>query len=279
MASSQESVQKSIQAVMFRHNITILGDGKEVIVFGHGFGCDQDIWRHVAPAFSAQYQVILFDYMGCGKSDLNYYQADRYSSLQAYADDLVMICECLDLKNAWFVGHSVSGAIAMLASIQKPDLFKKIIAIGPSPRYLNDPPDYIGGFDSADISMMLEMMERNYFEWTENLAPIIVGSTGSTAHINELRNIFSKSDPLISKKFALVTFYCDIRSSLKEVPVPVSILYCLEDVIVPVEVIRFLQKNLRDCKVTELAASGHYPQLINPNAVIEALRSEVSCGI
>lgn len=280
MSYSQVSIQAydRVKTLIHRHNITISGDGKETLVFGHGFGCDQDIWQHVAPAFLANYRIVLFDYLGCGKSDLRAYDAERYSNLQAYADDLVELCEALNLENVYFVGHSVSGAIAMLASIQKPELFQKIIAIGPSPRYLNEPPHYFGGFDSTDISTMLEMMERNYFEWTEYLAPIVIGSTEDENNIHELKQSFLRADPFISKKFAVVTFYCDIRSQLKCIPVPVTILYCLEDVIVPVEVINFLKSNIPNCKVIELDASGHYPQLINPDSVIQAVQKEISCG-
>ena len=280
MSYSQESVQVSdtVRALVHRHNITILGEGKDTLIFGHGFGCDQQIWQYVAPTFLADYKVVLFDYMGCGKSDLRAYDAERYNNLQAYADDLIELCEALDLENVYFVGHSVSGAIAMLASIQRPELFQKIIAIAPSPHYLNEPPDYFGGFDSSDISTMLEMMERNYYEWTEYLAPVVIGNTGDENNVNELKRSFLRSDPFISKKFAMVTFYCDIRQHLKYIPVPVTILYCLEDVVVPVEVIEFLQSNIPNCKVMELDASGHYPQLINPETVIQAVQKEISCG-
>lgn len=261
-----------------KHNITILGDGEETLVFGHGFGCDQEIWHHVTPAFLDNYRVVLFDYMGCGKSDLSSYNSARYNNLQAYADDLVFLCKTLELKEVYFVGHSVSGAIAMLASIHNPDLFRKIIAIGPSPRYLNEPPDYIGGFTAADIASMLDMMERNYFGWAEYLAPIVIGDQEDSSNINELKLSFLRADPFISKQFAIVTFYCDIRSQLKDIPVPVTILYCLEDVIVSVEVIDFLHISIPDCKVIKLDASGHYPQLINPNTVIRAVQKEIGFG-
>lgn len=264
--------------VIRRHNVTILGEGEQTLVFGHGFGCDQQIWQHVAPEFAANFRVVLFDYMGCGQSDLRMYDAGRYRNLQAYADDLVSICSGLRLENIYFVGHSVSGAIAMLASIQRPELFRKIIAIGPSPHYLNEYPDYVGGFEAADITAMLDMMERNYFEWTEYLAPIAIGSQDNLDTVKELKQSFLRADPSILKKFAVVTFYCDIRQQLADVPVAVTILYCLEDVIVPVEVVHYLQSKIPNCKVIELDASGHYPQLINPHAVIHAVQKEIDCG-
>jgi len=262
-----------------RYNLTVLGQGETCIVFGHGFGCDQTIWRYVAPAFNAGYRVVLFDYVGCGKSDLTAYNPDHYSNLQAYADDLLELCASLSLQQVYFVGHSVSGAIAMLASIKDPALFKKIIAIGPSPCYQNQAPDYIGGFDAADIDAMLDMMDRNYFEWTDYLAPIVIGEQGDSTNITELKNSFLRADPNISKKFAAVTFYCDIRQQLKEVLVPVTVLYCCEDVIVPLEVVAYLQQQLPYCKAVELDATGHYPQLINPNAVITAIAKEISLAV
>ncbi|MDP5036044.1 MAG: alpha/beta hydrolase [Alishewanella sp.] len=262
--------------VIRRHNIAIHGEGEQTLVFGHGFGCDQDIWQHVTPAFYAQYRVVLFDYIGCGKSDLGAYNKKRYNHLQAYADDLLQLCQSLQLNNIIFVGHSVSGAIALLASIKQPTLFKKIIAIGPSPRYLNDPPAYFGGFEASDIAGMLAMMELNYFEWSNYLAPKVIGQTDDAKSVDELKLSFMRSDPVISLQFANVTFYCDIRPQLPAVSVPVTILYCLEDIIVPVQVIEYLQQHIPNAKIMELAASGHYPQLINPGAVIAAIRKEIS---
>lgn len=278
MPSSHPAVFSSVSAnaVMRRHNVSVIGEGPTTLVFGHGFGCDQQIWQHVAPAFQSGYKVVLFDYVGCGHSDLRVYNKEHYHHLQAYADDLVTICTELALDNIYFVGHSVSGAIAMLASISTPGLFQKIIAIGPSPRYLNDLPDYVGGFDAADISALLDMMERNYFEWTDYLAPKVIGSPDDTEHINELKLSFLRADPVISKTFASVTFYSDIRAQLPEITVPVTVLYCSEDIIVPLEVIDFMQQNIPRCRVIALDASGHYPQLINPAAVIRAVEKEIA---
>lgn len=260
-----------------KHNVSILGEGPKTIIFGHGFGCDQQIWQHVAPAFAAEYKLVLFDYMGCGKSDLSAYNAEHYNNLQAYADDLIALCSTLQLEACYFVGHSVSGAIAMLAAIGRPQLFKKIIAIGPSPHYLNEPPHYQGGFNQDDIVAMLDMMDRNYFEWTDYLAPLVIGAAEDASNINELKQTFLRADPVISKKFAVVTFYSDIRQQLKLVPIPVTILYCLEDVIVPLEVIHFLQQHIPQCKISALDATGHYPQLINPQAVIDAIQKDINC--
>lgn len=265
----------TVADVIQRHNIVIHGDGPQTLVFGHGFGCDQDIWQHVAPAFYQQYRVVLFDYIGCGKSDLGAYNKQQYNHLQAYADDLLLLCQSLQLDKITFVGHSVSGAIALLASNKQPELFEKIIAIGPSPRYLNDLPEYFGGFDASDIAGMLNMMELNYFEWSNYLAPMVVGQSNDSQNVNELKLSFMRADPVISLQFANVTFYSDIRPQLSKVSVPVSILYCLEDIIVPLQVIEFLQQAIPTAKIVQLDASGHYPQLINPAAVINAIEKEI----
>lgn len=261
-----------------RFNVTVHGNGEQTLVFGHGFGCDQDIWQHVAPAFYAKYQVVLFDYIGCGKSDLAAYDKKHYNNLQAYADDLLLLCQALSLNNIIFIGHSVSGAIALLASITQPAIFTKIIAIGPSPRYLNDPPAYIGGFEASDIAEMLTMMELNYFEWSNYLAPQVIGQGGDADDIDELKLSFMRSDPVISLHFANVTFYSDIRSQLSAVTVPVIIFYCLEDIIVPLQVIDYMQHNIPNARSVQLEASGHYPQLINPAAVVTAIKQEIAGG-
>lgn len=283
--NTESESANDIQKVMRQFNIRILGNGPQTLIFGHGFGCNQDVWQHVAPAFEKNYRVILFDYIGCGQSELKAYSAEKYSSLQAYADDVVMICQTLQLHNSHFVGHSVSGAIAMLASIKAPTLFSQIIAISPSPCYVNDLPDYVGGFNAEDIAQLLDMMDRNYFEWTEYLPPIVVGSAAENDSVdevtleqgcNELKAHFIKSDPEICKKFAEVTFLSDIRSKLSFIPVPVVVLYCVEDVVVPVEVIDYLRRHIPQYREQQLSATGHYPQLIYPSAVINVLKEEIA---
>lgn len=259
-----------------QHYVHHLGAGSEqsdrpTLILGHGFGCDQQIWAPVAQILAEQYSLVLFDHMGCGRSDMSAYDAQRYTDLSAYADDLVNLVQSLGLEQPIFVGHSVSGAIGWLASLKAPQLFSQIIAIGPSPRYLNDLPDYVGGFEEQDVQEMLDLMERNHFEWAGYLAPIVMGAGDRPALADELRQTFLNADPAMSRRFAYATFMSDIRQDLPKVNVPTLILYCEEDVIVPADVISYLQRTLSDCSVRKLNASGHYPHMSNPNVVAQAI--------
>lgn len=259
-----------------QHYVQYLGEPSQqslrpTLILGHGFGCDQQIWAAVAQILAEQYSLVLFDHMGCGRSDISAYDAQRYTSLDAYADDLVNLVQSLQLEQPVFIGHSVSGAIGWLASLKAPQLFSQIIAIGPSPRYLNDLPDYLGGFEEQDVQEMLDLMERNHFEWAGYLAPIVMGAADRPALAEELRQTFLNAEPAISRRFARATFMSDIRQDLPKVKVPTLILYCDEDVIVPLSVIEYLQRTLPRCSVKKLQASGHYPHISNPSVVAQAI--------
>lgn len=275
MINRQSLSNPVVADLIKKHDVVFMGQGRDILLFGHGFGCDKSIWNSVAPAFFAKHSVILFDYMGSGNSDLTQYSAEHYNGLESYADDVITLCNALELSNIIFVGHSVSGAIGMLASIAQPDLFKKLITIGPSPRYINENPDYFGGFDENDVMGLLEMMQLNYFEWANYLAPIVVGNADSPEYTQRLKQSFLSSDPVISCSFARVTFLSDIRTQLAKVSIPVDVLYCLNDAIVPLEVIEYLKNNLPNCTTYELDATGHYPQITNPAAVIAGIQRSI----
>ena len=161
------------QQVLSRNNVRVFGSGTQPMLFAHGFGCDQNMWRFVAPAFADDYKIVLFDYVGAGKSDLGAYDAQRYSSLEGYAQDVLDICEALELEKVIFVGHSVSSMVGVLAARREPERFAHLILVGPSPRYINDPP-YVGGFERADIEGLLETMDKNYIGWANYLAPAVM---------------------------------------------------------------------------------------------------------
>lgn len=259
-----------------RHNVRHLGLSPEqthrpTLILAHGFGCDQQIWKATAEILGREYPLVLFDHMGCGRSDKSAYDPDRYTNLSAYAEDLVGLVQSLGLDQPVLVGHSVSGAIGWLASLKAPQLFRQVIAIGPSPRYVNDPPDYIGGFEEHDVQEMIDLMERNHFEWAGYLAPIVMSNGDRPALADELRQTFLNADPDISRRFAQSTFMSDIRQELPYVTVPTLILYCDEDVIVPTDVMAYLQRTLPNCTVQKLNASGHYPQMSNPEEVARSV--------
>lgn len=241
-----------------------MGNGPETIVFAHGFGCDQEMWRYIVPDFVERYQVVLFDYVGSGKSQIEAYDPEKYSSLQGYANDVLDVIEALNLKDVVFVGHSVSGMIGVLASIQKPEYFKSLIMIGPSPRYINDLPEYYGGFSRADIDELLQMMQLNFIGWAGYLAPIVMQNHERAELSAQLEQTFCSRDPRIARQFAEVTFLSDCRDKLSDVSVPSLILQCADDSIAPVEVGNYLHAHLNNSTLWRMTAKGHYPQLSQP---------------
>ncbi len=262
---------KQSQSVLSRNNVSITGKGKKPMVFAHGFGCDQHMWRHLVPAFENDFKIILFDYVGAGKSDITAYNPERYSSLQGYAQDVLDICEALDLQDVIFVGHSVSAMIGLLAANKEPRYFNRLIMVGPSPGYINDG-DYIGGFERRDIEGLLETMEKNYIGWANFLAPAIMGHKERPHLGEELAESFCSTDPVIARQFAQATFFSDNRRDLKQVKVPSLVLQCSDDIIAPLSVGAFLEKNLPHSTVKVMKATGHCPHLSEPEETITLIR-------
>lgn len=258
--------------VLLRNNVTLLGQGTQPMLFAHGFGCDQNMWRFLTPAFEKDYKLILFDYVGSGKSDLNAYTLDRYSNLNGYVEDVLEICEALDLTNIIFVGHSVSSMIGVLASIQAPHRFDRLILVAPSPRYINELPHYWGGFERSDIEDLLDMMDKNYIGWANFLAPVIMKNEERPELINELETSFCSTDPVIARRFAEVTFYSDNRSDLPHVTVPSLIMQCSEDAVAPLEVGYYLHRYLPQSNLQIMKATGHCPHMSHPSESIELIK-------
>ncbi len=259
--------------VVVRNNVKIIGKGQKPILFAHGFGCDQNMWRYITPAFEELYQIILFDYVGSGNSDLNAYQSDKYQSLQGYKQDVLDIIEALGLQQVIFIGHSISSMIGLLASIERPDYFEKLIMIGPSPRYLNDDNGYVGGFELSDITEILDMMEMNFSGWASFLAPIAMNNPDSPKLTKELEQTFNSANPLIAREFAEVTFLSDHRGDLTKasVSVPILIMQCSDDSIVPIEVGEYLHNHLKASTFRLMTAKGHYPHISHPEETIQLI--------
>ncbi|MDI2589664.1 alpha/beta hydrolase [Psychrobacillus sp. NEAU-3TGS] len=266
------------QDVLFRNNVNISGKGTRTMLFAPGFGCDQNMWRLVAPAFEENYRIILFDYVGSGKSDYNAYDPSKYSDLYGYANDLVEICAALDLKEITFVGHSVGSTIGMLASIQKPNLFEHLIMIGPSPRYLNDQPDYNGGFEREELEGLIDMMEMNYIGWSNYLSKVIMKNPDRPELSKELEESFCSTDPTVARQFAIATFFSDNREDLKKVLVPSLILQCSEDVIAPIEVGNYMNRHLPKNTLCFMEATGHCPHMSHPEETIRLIREYLTVG-
>lgn len=258
--------------ILKRNNVHIVGSGKQFMIFAHGYGCDQHVWEALIPAFEQDYKIVLFDYVGAGESDLTAYDAKRYSSLHGYAQDVLEICEGLNIQDAIFVGHSVSSMIGVLAANQKPGLFSKLIFLGPSPCYLNKG-DYHGGFEKSDLDGLFEMMDNNYLGWAKALAPQIMAN-GDRPELGEtLTNSFCATDPEIAKQFARVTFLSDNREDLPKLSVPSLTLQCSSDIIAPMEVGKYIEKHTPGNVIKVLNATGHCSHMSAPEETIAAIKA------
>jgi sigma-B regulation protein RsbQ len=259
--------------VLIRNNVNIQGT-RQPIIFAHGFGCDQNMWRFVSPAFESDYQVILFDHVGAGNSDPKAYSPRKYTSLSGYAQDILEIIQTLELKDIIFVGHSVSSMIGVLAAIEKPEVFSKLVLVGPSPCYINDADnDYVGGFDRKDIEGLLESLDSNYLGWSATMAPVIMGNSHNPDLGEELTNSFCRTNPEIAKQFARATFLSDNRQDLKKLEVPALILQCSDDVIAPIIVGEYVAKNIKHGTFHQMQAAGHCPNLSAPEETIAAIKN------
>jgi sigma-B regulation protein RsbQ len=262
--------------VLARNNVKVAGGGTQPMLFAHGFGCDQNMWRFVAPAFADDYKLVLFDYVGSGKSDLSAYDAERYATLDGYAQDVLDVCHALDLRDVVFVGHSVSAMVGVLAARREPERFAHLIMIGPSPRYLNDPPEYAGGFERSDIEGLLDTMDKNYIGWANHLGPAIMANADRPELSEELTESFCSTDPVIARRFAEATFFADNRRDLAEVHVPALVLQCAEDIIAPREVGEYVHRALPGSTLRMMQATGHCPHMSAPEETIALMREYLS---
>lgn len=244
--------------------------GAPPVLFCHGFGCDQSMWRHVAPSFEDRYEVITIDLVGAGGSDASAWNPERYSTLEGYAADVVALLEELDLRETIFVGHSVSAMIGALAQVQAPERFARLVMIGPSPRYLDDD-DYVGGFTSEAVEELLESLSSNYLGWSATMAPVIVGNPDRPGLGDELRDVFCRMDPAVARVFARTTFLSDVRDVLPRVSCPTLVLQCSQDVIAPDEVGRYVAARIPDSTLVRMQATGHCPNLSAPEETIRLI--------
>jgi sigma-B regulation protein RsbQ len=261
--------------VLKRNNVNVSGQGPVALVFAHGFGCDQNMWRYVAPAFQEKYRTVLFDAVGAGQSDLSAYSFEKYGSLDGYAEDVIEIVEALKLDKPIFVGHSVSAMVGLLAHLKAPHLFGGLVMVGPSPSYINDG-EYIGGFTKAQIEELVDALEDNHLGWSSSMAPVIMGNPDRAELGEELAASFCRTDPDIAAHFASVTFMSDHRSALGPVPIPTLILQCSDDVIAPVCVGEYMHRHMPGSTLVYMKATGHCPNLSAPEETIEAIQRFVS---
>jgi sigma-B regulation protein RsbQ len=259
--------------VVARNNVVLRGpETGRPMMFAHGFGCDQNMWRFVTPAFEAEFRVVLFDLVGAGGSDLSAYDRDRYGTLDGYAADVLEICRQLDLTDVIFVGHSVSAMIGVLAAIEEPDRFDRLVLVGPSPRYVDDE-GYIGGFSREDVAELLDSLDSNYLGWSSAMAPVIMGNPDRPDLGEELTDSFCRTDPEIAGHFARVTFLADNRADLPAVRTPALILQCSHDAIAPDPVGDYVHRQIAGSELVRLAATGHCPNLSAPEETVAAIRA------
>lgn len=260
--------------VLLRNNVNIAGHGARTMVFAHGFGCDQNMWSSVARAFEGDFRTVLFDHVGAGRSDLAAYDSGKYGTLEGYADDIVAIGDALELRDAVFVGHSVSAMIGALASLKAPGMFSDLVMVGPSPRYVDDGA-YIGGFSQAQVEELLDFLAHNHLGWSAAMAPAIMGNPDRPELGETLTNSFCATDPRIAREFARVTFFSDNRADLPRVAARTLVLQCREDIIAPVCVGEYVHASIPDSHYVLLDATGHCPNLSAPDQVIDAIRAFV----
>jgi sigma-B regulation protein RsbQ len=244
------------------------------MMFAHGFGCDQNMWRFVAPAFEDRYRVLLFDHVGAGGSDLSAFSPERYRTLDGYADDVVEIGRALNVTSGMFVGHSVSAMIGVLAASKAPEMFEALVLIGPSPRYI-DEQGYSGGFTQPQIEELLEFLDSNHMGWSAAMAPVIMGNSDRPELGKELTNSFCRTDPEIAKHFARTTFLSDNRADLAGVRARTLVLQCSDDVIAPQQVGEFVHQSIPNSTLVVMQATGHCPNLSAPEETVAAIQSFV----
>ncbi|WP_030715880.1 alpha/beta fold hydrolase [Streptomyces sp. NRRL F-2580] len=254
-----------------RNNVTVTGNPQgPTVVLAHGFGCDQNMWRLTVPALAKDYRVVLFDYVGSGRSDPSAFSEARYASLAGYAQDVVDVCDVLDLRGAVFVGHSVSAMIGVLAAGMAPERIGALVMVAPSPRYIDDE-GYRGGFSAQDIDELLDSLESNYLGWSAAMAPVIMGNAERPELGEELTNSFCATDPAMARVFARTTFLSDSRDDLKRVSVPTLVLDCTQDAIAPREVGAYVHQAIPGSTLVTLDATGHCPHMSAPEATNEAI--------
>jgi sigma-B regulation protein RsbQ len=260
------------EQILSRNNVKASSGDGPALLYAHGFGCNQNMWDRVTPAFRSTHKQVLFDYVGSGKSDISAFDAGKYSSLVGYVQDVLDVCDALQLRSGvTFVGHSVSCSIGILASIAKPGLFKQLVLLGPNPCFVNHPPNYVGGFERADLEGLLDLMDQNYLGWANYLAPVVSSQDSEGAVTVELSNSFCSTDPTTAGAFAKATFFADNREDLRKVGCPSLILQHQNDALAPVSVGDYMHGLMPASSLKILDVSGHCAHMSHPHLVIQAI--------
>lgn len=255
-----------------RNNLHVEGnlDSDHTLVFGHGFGTDQTAWDVVKQAFSKDYKLVLYDNVGAGGSDFSAYSPAKYQTLNGYANDLVEICRTLNLVSPVFIGHSASAMVGLLALLNVPDLFSKVVLITPSPRYLNDA-GYIGGFEQADLDALYASVESDYLEWTSGFSRLAMGNSHKPGLGEAFARTLRDLRPDIALHVIKSIFQSDLREVLPYINHEVLIVQSSQDIAVAPEVGPYLNKHLKNSTLVKINAEGHLPHISSPDEVIKAI--------
>lgn len=259
-----------------RNNVNVIGTGDRTFVLAHGFGCDQNMWQFLVPILKSQGRLVLFDFTGSGKSDISAYSSERYRTLEGYAADLIEVMEHFSEQPAVMVGHSVGATIGLIAADQRPELFSHLALVCPSPCFINDPPDYEGGFERADLQELLDLMDQNYIGWANYLAPLVMGADANDELVGQLSGSFCSTDPIIARNFAAATFFSDYRRLLPEIPHPTLVMQSMTDGLAPRSVGQYMADNLPNGVLREVDAKGHCLHMTHPNAVFDSVSEFVA---
>lgn len=270
-----KTTMETAKQIIRRNNVKIGGQGQKVLVFAHGFGCDQYVWDNIAPAFESKYRVVLFDYVGSGKSDKTAYEKKRYRTLHGYKQDLLELCDALSLENIVFIGHSVSSMIGALAAVERPELMKNLIMIGPSPYFLNEP-GYQGGFEQEEIEGMLQMIKGNYNEFARFLSPIVMQNAERPHLAAEFEQLLCANDPQVMSDFAEATFLSDTREDLAKVTVPTLILQSRNDAVAPESVGEYVHSQIDNSEYKIIDAEGHSPHISHAEETVSIIAEYLS---
>ncbi|MFD2173961.1 alpha/beta fold hydrolase [Rhodobacter lacus] len=259
------------------HNFCEIGAGEVPLMLAHGYGCDQTVWRAVAPQLAPHYRVVLFDHAGCGQAAGKLYDRQRHATLRGYVDDLVVLLDRLALGPVRFVGHSISSIIGALAAIERPDLFAALVMIGPSACYI-DTEGYTGGFTRETVEDLLEMIDRNFSDWVTGFAPIATGNPERPQLASDFAQRLRRNDPEIASAFARATFFADARAALPQLTVPTLILQSQDDPIAPEPAVEFVHRAIPGSRLIRLQSHGHCPHLSHPEIVAEAILAGLATG-
>ena len=266
------------ESILKRFDVNVSGNGNQPMLFAHGLGCDQEMWRFITPAFEKNYKIVLFDYIGCGKSDSSHYDKENYSSLQGYANDILAIAEALALTDIIFVGHAVSTMTGLLAAISSPKVFSQFIMVSPSPCFINDK-NYIGGFERNEIEGLVDAMGKNFYNWAGSFAELSMQNSDRPGLKKELEDRMCKNDPAMIKNFVKVVFFADHRNDLPKLKIPSLIMQSSEDILAPVQVGEYMQKNIPQSTLRVMKATGHCPHLSAPAETIQIMKQFLKDGI